>query len=120
MLIAIIQVFVFQIIVISVIVVVLKKVLEGQLITLAVQKLDAMPLGEFDQNSHEVTVTAYAKLKSSIAEKIAQIVTRKINKPATVAVQRDKKLWGGLIIRWNKGVIDFSLISRLKEGGLVK
>ena len=120
MLIAIAQVFFFQIIVISIIVFILKQVLEGQLVNLAVQKLDTMPLDEFDQGSYEVTVTAYANLKNSIKEKIAQIVTRKINKPAAIAVQRDKKLWGGLIIRWNKGVIDLSLISRLKEGGLVK
>ena len=120
MLMAIAQVFIFQLIVISIIVFILKKVLEGQLIDLAVRKLDTMPLNEFDQDSYEVTVTAYAKLKNTIKEKIAQIITRKINKPAIVVVQHDKKLWGGLIIRWNKGVIDFSLISRLKEGGLVK
>ncbi len=120
MLAAILKVFFFQIIIISVVVFILKKILEKQLVDIAIQKLDTMPLNEFDSDSSKVVVVSYGHLKGSLKNKITQIVTRKINKSASVIVQRDSRLWGGVIIKWNKGTIDLSLISRLKEGGLVK
>ncbi len=109
-----------QIVLIAVIILVLKKTLNQQLVESAVRQLETLNPAEIDKDIIEITAVAYSPLNDHFQERISNAATSKIHHAINLKVMIDKKIKGGLILKFKDQIIDHSLVSRLKEGGLLR
>lgn len=109
-----------QIVVISIIVFILKKVLDQQLIESAIHKLEVMDANRIGQDLIELNVITYEILDEKDRKRISDALYKKTNRHITLAVAQDKKIKGGIIIKLKNTTINHSLLSRLQESGMVK
>ena len=103
-------------------VVVLKKILDRNLIDLAIEQLRAGRLNpaelkepDFDPGTVPVMVITYKKISETDREHILKELTKNISGGAVPDFQTDPKLRGGMIIKVGTKVADFSLIDRLRR-----
>jgi len=115
-----IKVLVLQVIVAVIVILILKKVLDRQLQQLAIKKLDYVKLDKEDLASESVILSAPQPVAVVIREKVAHICQKKMGRPVKIVTKVDTALKGGLIIQLKKTTVDFSLIGRLKEGGIIR
>lgn len=109
-----------QLVVISLIIFVLKKIFDRQLIELAVHSVEALDAGRVDKNLTELTVVTYGDLSSINRQRIIDALRKKINKTVNVIATKDKGIKGGMIIKIQNQSFDYSLVGRLREGGFIK
>lgn len=119
-LIIILQVFLFQFIVIAVIIFILKKILDRMLIESAIKKFEFFDLDPQEQKPEKILVITHKKLKDKYHQKISAIVAKRLHRSIPVVSLIDKKIFGGMVIQVQDIKIDFSLISRLKESGMIR
>ncbi len=106
--------------VISIIIFALKQILNRQLIEAAVRKFEIMNAGHLSPEVSEVVVVVSGNLSESFQKKINQAILKKFNRAVKLTVKKDKTIKGGAIIQIKDVVIDCSLVSRLKEGGIIR
>ena len=109
-----------QVAVISVIVFILKKILDRQLIESALHDIEILDGRRTDADISELTVVAYEDLNPQSQKRILDAMQKKINRTVHLVVTKDKTLKGGMIIRFKGHSFDYSLVNRLKESGLIK
>jgi len=114
------KVFLFQILVAAVVIFVLSRILHRQLEELAIKKLDYLKLDAEESKIETLTLIAPGKISLSVQNKIAHVCQRKFGRPLTFVLKTDKTLKSGLVIVLKKITIDFSLVGRLKEGGVIR
>ena len=110
----------FQILVAAVVISILKMILSRQLEELAVKKLEYMKIEGEDAATEVLTVVAPGNVPLFIQNKIARICQKKFGHPLKINIKINKGLRGGLVIALKKTIIDYSLIGRLKEAGIIK
>ena len=115
MLLLILTIIAAQIIVIAVIVVVLKKILDRQLIEMAIHKLEALDSARIPSDLSEVVVITPGVLAEKSYQRICSAILKKVNKNIHVVSTIDKAIKGGMIIKIRDITFDHSLASRLKE-----
>ncbi len=114
------KVLILQAIVASCVIFVLMRVLDLQLQQLAVKKLDYVKFDKEDLQSECVVLSAPGNISAAVQQKIAHVCQKKIGRPLKIVTKKDRALKGGLVICLKKTIIDFSLIGRLKEGGIIR
>jgi len=114
------KVFLFQVIVGAIVIFVLSKILHRQLEELAIKKLEYLKLDSDESKSEVLTLIAPGKISQANQNKLAHVCLRKFGHPVKFIFKVDKALKSGLVIQLKKTVIDYSLIGRLKEGGVLR
>lgn len=115
------KVFLFQAVVIAIIVFILKALLDKQLVESAVHKFETVNPSSFEPDLAQVIViTANGALNEQLKVRLDESLSKKFNRSINVVIQKDKRIKGGIIIKSQKLLIDNSLLSRLKEGGMIK
>ncbi len=117
------MIFVFsQVVAIGTIVIILKGILDRNLINLAIQQLEAgrlNPLGlgqkNFDTASIKLVVVTHKKIKDVNRERVLKAVTKNIPGGIIPDFQIDSKILGGMIISVGDNVAEYSLIDRLRR-----
>ena len=111
------KVFVLQIIVASIIIFVLKRTLDNMLIDLAMRHFDLWLQRHQAHGKHgcEIILISHKPLKTIYKEKILKIIARHSSERLEPVFQLDKSILGGLIIKGDAEILDFSLKVRLKE-----
>jgi F0F1-type ATP synthase delta subunit len=114
------KVLLFQFFVAAIVIFVLKKILNHQLEELAVKKFEYLKLDADEEKLEALTLIASGTIPLAIQKKVEHLCTKKFGHPLKLILKTDKNLKGGLIIQLKKTVIDYSLIGRLKEGGVIR
>ncbi|MDP2654062.1 MAG: F0F1 ATP synthase subunit delta [Candidatus Omnitrophota bacterium] len=109
------QVLLAQLVAISVVVFVLKKVLDNILIETALKQLEWSRRGEQGPLTDAVTLTTHKNLRASSRARIVQYLKKHLKITADPVFQVDPKIWGGMIIQCGFRHIDFSLRDRLRQ-----
>ncbi len=117
---ALLQIFLFQIIVIGIIVFILGFLLNHSLMESAVHRFEVMFASEFDPQLPEVVVVVANQCPSKMLERIERSAAKKRGQPVKVTIRREPRIKGGMIILLNQKLIDFSLLKKLQESGFVK
>jgi len=103
-----------QVVVISVILFVLKKTLNRNLVDLAIKQIEAGQLKQDAQNVN-ITVTTHKPVSTGQRERLLKAVTKQIPGAGTPDFKIDGKLLGGMIIEVGPQIVDYSLIDRLRK-----
>ncbi len=109
-----------QLFIISLIVLILKKILDRNLIELAMAQLEAgrlnPPLNKpLDIENFVLSVTTHKNIAKSTRERIVKASIKNIPGVIVPHFYIDKKIYGGMIIRAGDQVADFSLADRLRR-----
>lgn len=111
-----------QTVAISIIVLVLKGILDRNLINLAIQQLEAghlNPAGlnrkDFDLVHFSVSVITHKEIAAVDRERVLKAVTKNIPGGTRTHFQVDRKICGGMIIKAGAQTADYSLLDRLKR-----
>jgi len=120
MLLIFLKLFLMQLAVALVVVFILKKILEYQLIEIGVKRFENYKLNPEDQKLNGIIVLAKSGLKPSIQTRLNKIAEEKFKRPMQLFVKKDKTLRGGIVIKLNSIVIDYSVTGRLREGRILK
>ena len=113
------KVFFLQLLLAGIVVCVLKKILHHQLIDLAIKRFQNIHLAGDDQKLTGIIVVSSGKITHRTRERLNSAALKKFGRPMEVILKIDKGLRAGLVIKLNSVTIDFSLIGRLKEGGII-
>lgn len=114
------KIFLLQIIVAAIVIFILKKVLDRQLQQLAVKKLDYLKLDKDDLASETIILSAPGPVSLATQEAVARLSQKKFGRSVKIVTRADPSLRGGLVIKLKRTIIDFSLVGRLKEGGILR
>lgn len=115
------KVFLLQVLVITVIVFVLKAVLGRQLIESALKKFELMKPDSFEPDPSEIVViTANGELNELSKKRLSDNLVKRFGKNIPLTLRKDGKIQGGVIIKSRKLTIDNSILTRLKESGMVR
>ena len=114
------QVLGLQILVFSIIAFVLMKILDRQLTESAVHRFEVMFAKELDGNLEEIVVVVCSKISARARGRIQSAAFKKLGREIPLTIRQDKHMRGGLIIRLNQLTLDYSLMNRLRDSGLVK
>ena len=106
-------VFLAQAVIISIIVVVLKKKLDKNLIELAVRQLGSLKM-EKGTTSPAVIIT-HRKLADKYKNQITQLVNEQAGSSERIDFQIDKGILGGIVLKIGTRQLDYSLKDRLQE-----
>lgn len=111
-----------QVVAIGIIVLVLKGILDQDLINLAIQQLDAGRLNpeglahkNFDPAYCAVRVITHKEIAALDRERILKAVIKNIPGGVVTHFEIDRKIRGGMIIKIGVHTADYSLIDRLKR-----
>lgn len=114
------QMFFLQAVAISVIVFVLKILLDKQLQEDAVHRFEVLSNSALEKSPNEIVVTVTSSLKEVFHERILRAFKKKTSQDAKIVVTINKNIKGGLVIQCGRLIIDSSLTARLKESGLMR
>ena len=103
-----------QAVVISAILVFLKKKLNSNLVDLAITQLEAGQI-ELEVPNMEIVFITHKKVSADIRERILKAVTKRIPGSAVPEFHVDTKILGGMIIKAGSQTVDYSLIDRLRK-----
>ncbi len=107
-----------QVVAISIIVMVLKRILDGNLINLAIGLLESGSLNakkSFDASGGKLVVTTHKKIEETHRQRILKALIKNAAGKVEVDFQVDAKILGGMIIRFGDDTADYSLIDRLRR-----
>ena len=114
------QVLGLQILAFLIIAFVLMKILDHQLTESAVHRFEVMFAKELDGNLQEIVVVVCSKMSARTHNRIQSAAFKKLGREIPLTIQQDKHIRGGLIIKLNQLTLDYSLMNRLRDSGLVK
>ncbi len=114
------QIFIMQIILGSIVIFVLKKILDHQLNELAVKTFKNAKLEPDDLKLGSILVSSPFRISKKIQDRIVEIAKKKFGRPMSIVIKKDRSLKGGMIIYLNSLIVDYSLVGRLKEGGIIR
>lgn len=110
-----------QIVAMTAVVFVLKKVLDKQLVESAIRQYDFWRNEEKVRPvNDEVAVICHRRLALAHRALIEKATRRRFGESARVIERVDKALWGGVIIRVGATVFDYSLKDRLRQAFLMR
>ncbi len=111
-----------QTVAISIIVVILKGMLDRNLIDLAIQQLEIGRLNlqemhkkDFDPAGVQLIVITHKKIMDADRERVFKAVTKNIPVGIVPDFQINRKILGGMIISVGPNTADYSLIDRLRR-----
>ena len=105
----------WQVVVAAIVTGILKMVLDKNLIASAIKQFERICQHLDPPSSLDVVVVTCRPLAKSVSEHLSQIVRNKFGETAVVRYQIDKLMWGGIIIRVDRTVINYSLKDRLRQ-----
>ncbi len=108
-----------QLLVITIIVFILKKILDTMLLELAIKKFTFSEFAIKLDNSQQVIIICHKEPRSSWKEMFLKLAQKKLGQNTQMIFQNDKKILGGIIIQYGNLIIDCSLLTRLKQGGFI-
>jgi len=115
---ALMKMFLFQAVIIFIIFVVLKNILEKQLVESAIHEVENLDAKAIDPALTEMSIIHCQALKAYDQMRLQNILAKKCHRTIRLNIRRDKTIKAGIIIE-GKGIkIDHSLRGRLREGGL--
>ena len=114
------RIIVLQIVAVVIVLIILKKILDTILIDAAIRKIEALDPNRIDQSLKDVGVVTYKPLSETEQQRSLNAVFKKLKRTTRLCITRDKKIRGGVIITLHTLVIDYSLIGRLREGGIIR
>lgn|SRR3989338_624852 len=114
------KVFILQAGAIVLTVFILKKILDRQLTEAAIHSVEALDKNLIDKDLAALSITTYELLSAAAQNRLLNALNKKINKTVRLDIVQDKKIKGGMIIRIQERLFDYSLHNRLKEGGFLK
>ncbi|MDD3375620.1 MAG: F0F1 ATP synthase subunit delta [Candidatus Omnitrophica bacterium] len=120
MLIILLQVFIMQIVVGAIVVFILKKILDYQLVELAIKTFKNVKLEPDDLKLGSILVGSPFSVSKKTQNRILELAEKKFERSMSIVIKKDKSLKGGMIIYLNSLIIDYSLVGRLKEGGIIR
>ena len=106
-------IFALQFLIACIIFAFLKKILDEDLIELAVEKLKNSQL---NPALNEVVIISYKRMKDATKSRIEREIKLKRDK-LSVRFSESKELKGGVVIQMGENIIDCSLLTRLKNLG---
>ncbi len=111
-----------QTVAISIIVFILKGILDRNLIDLAIQQLEIGRLNpqelhkkDFDPASVKLIVITHKKITDVDRERVFKAVTKNIPGGVIADFQINRKILGGMIVSVGANTVDYSLIDRLRR-----
>ena len=114
------QIFLFQILIFGIIVFVLYKLLNRNLIEGAVHQFEVMASRHLDPDLKKVTVICYKNVSEKNINRILRAAEKNLARKIEIEIEMNKRLKGGLIIRVKDVELNFSLMNRLRESGLMR
>lgn len=112
-------VFLFQVVLVFVIVWILKVLLNRQLIEMTVRSFETADSSCLEQDTNEMTIVTYGKLSEDVKQRISDAFYKKTRRTANLIVMQDRAIKGGIVIRQKKIIADGSLRDRLKRSGML-
>ena len=103
-----------QVVVVIVIVFVLKKVLNGNLVDLAITQLESGQVVA-DSPTTNIVIITHQSISASHRERILKAISKRIPGAGVPEFRVDGKLLGGMIIKAGTQVVDYSLVDRLRR-----
>ena len=104
-----------QIIAAGVVFAVLRAVLNGMLIDLALKHREVFRSEDGEAPVDRVVIVSFRPLKDADARRARRAVDQRIRPAGPLEFQVERQLWGGVVIRAGSRVLDFSLRDRLKR-----
>ena len=101
-------------VVISLILVFLKKKLNSNLVDLAITQLEAGQI-ELQSPNMAIAFITHKTVSADVRERILKAVTKRIPGSAAAEFRVDGKILGGMIIKAGSQVVDYSLVDRLRK-----
>ena len=114
------QVLGLQILAFLIIAFVLLKILDRQLTESAVHQFEVMFAKELDGSLEEIVVVVCNKISVRTHNRIQSAAFKKFGREIPLTIRQDTHMRGGLIIKLNQLTLDYSLMNRLRDSGLVK
>ena len=109
-----------QVISVALVFYILKKILERRLFNLAIREFDFYSLPEGDQNPKEIFIITNKNIANSYRQEIEKNTQKKFGSTVKLVYQVDKELMGGIIIKVDRAIYNYSLRDRLKKSGFLK
>lgn len=113
---------ILQVVPVAIIVVILKSILDRNLIDLAIQQLESGRLNpqgghnaNFNLNGIKMVVITHKKISQAHRERILKAVLKNIPGGLVADFQTNKKICGGMIITVGASTVDYSLLDRLRR-----
>ena len=110
----------FQAVIIGSIVFFLRRKLFSGLQEETVHQFEVLYAHELPSGLTEIEVVSCGDLPQTLRDRIAQSAAKKFGRPIEIKALKDPFIRGGLIIRAGAKVIDGSLRTKLKEGGMLR
>lgn len=104
----------------AVVIVILKMILNRHLQELAIKKFELLKVDANEEKLEILTLVAPGEIPLALQKRIGHLCVKKFGRLLRLSLKKDPALKGGLIIQLKTTVIDYSLVSRLKEGGLLR
>ena len=108
-----------QVVVGAIVVFILLKVLDKILIDTAIKKIEILKADSVDQSLKDIGVVTFGPLSEAVQQRILDALFKKLQRTTRLVITQDKTLKAGIIIKLNTVVIDYSLMGRLREGGVI-
>lgn len=106
--------FLTQVVVISIILFVLKKTLNRNLIDLAISQVEHGQV-KYDGPEPLIMVTTHKPVSTTARERLLKAIAKHLPGVKTPEFRVDGKILGGMIIQVGSHTVDFSLIDRLRK-----
>jgi F0F1-type ATP synthase delta subunit len=104
-----------QVVVGAIVVVCLKKVLDGQLLEFAYRQIDYWKPQDQRSPISEITLVTHKRLNVTQQERFRRITLKRLGAAVTVQFLVDRKIMGGAILRIGEKLFDYSLKDRLRQ-----
>ncbi len=109
-----------QIVCIAVVVLILWVVLEKRLHSLAIKDFTYYAPPEGEPRPSALRIVTHKAISPAYQQEIQKIASKKFGAGIQPVFEVDKGLLGGIIIKIDKNVYDYSLRDRLKRSGFIK
>lgn len=104
----------------ALIIFILKKILDRNLMRMAMGDLEFLDTQGIPPSTKEISVTSHQNLKEKTKQQITHIIQRKFPQGVKVVFNTDGNLRGGMVIKVDRTCIDCSLLERLRGAGWIK
>jgi len=103
---------------------VLPDILTGEINALLIKnflnELEQLSMDKIPPAIQEIELVVSRQMDDAIRVSVEEITTRKMQRPITCKVVVDKKILGGVIVRFGSLVLDGSIVAKLRESSTLK
>ena len=107
-------IFALQLAIAGIIFFVLRKILDRELVELALERFDRYKPEDELKSVKEIYVITYKPLSQLVNTRLSQLVNKKFQQ-ARLVLKEEKRIKGGMVVQIGSYTIDMSLLSRLKN-----